>query len=121
MGIERFKDSYGSFITPQELSEFLGIDVRTVKKYSHHWGGVEVSPGIIRFFSAEVERRLNAVFEAQKGATTMGRNDHGKGGEKRKTIPGRFKTVQTDGNSVGGRCKKPCSGGDDPHGLLLAS
>jgi DNA-directed RNA polymerase specialized sigma subunit len=35
---------YGRAMKPTELAKFLGIDVRTVKKYGDRWGGVEVAP-----------------------------------------------------------------------------
>jgi DNA-directed RNA polymerase specialized sigma subunit len=45
---------YGRAMKPTELAKFLGIDVRTVKKYGDRWGGVEVAPGYMRFFENRV-------------------------------------------------------------------
>ena len=39
---------YGRCIEPKELAKFLNLDIRTLKKYSDRWGGVEVSPGRYR-------------------------------------------------------------------------
>ena len=53
----------GRAITPQELARFLKLDVRTVRKYASRWGGVEVTPGKIRFFEKRVKEVLHAEFD----------------------------------------------------------
>ena len=45
---------YGLSMTPKGLADFLGVDARTVIKYAHIWGGVEVAPGTYRFFENRI-------------------------------------------------------------------
>lgn len=57
---DRLLQELGEPIEPVDLAERLGIDPRTLKKYAGRWGGVEVAPGIIRFFENRVQEKLNA-------------------------------------------------------------
>lgn len=64
---------YGRSINPQELADFLGIDRRTVIKYAHKWGGVEVTPGTWRFFEKRILEVLNAEHCFEKGNKALSR------------------------------------------------
>ena len=72
---------YGRPIKPKELGQFLGLDRRTVVKYAHLWGGVEVAPVITRFFENLVEEVLNANFnkETRKAPLSSKRNGQRRG------------------------------------------
>ena len=56
------EQDYGRAIKPEELAAFLGVDRRTVIKYSDRWGGIEVSPGKFRFFEKLIRRKIDAQF-----------------------------------------------------------
>jgi uncharacterized protein YjcR len=64
---------YGRAMKPTELAKFLGIDVRTVKKYGDRWGGVEVAPGYMRFFENRVLEALNAEFDKETRKEALSR------------------------------------------------
>jgi hypothetical protein len=97
---------YGQSITPIELAKFLGIDERTVKKYSHIWGGVEVAPGLIRFFEYRVRGVLNAKFDKEKGKIKIPGKCNGQGSGKPKIISGCNKKIIQGSNSLGKRRKR---------------
>ena len=97
---------YGKPITPKELAKFLRIDYRTVKKYYFRWGGVEVAPGIIRFFENIVTEVLNAKFDKEKGEKTISWKCNGQRGSKSKAFPGFINEIKERSNSLGKRRKR---------------
>ena len=52
---------YGRAFKPEELAEFLAIDVPAVLSNVDRWGGFEVAPGEFRFF----QKKIDKVFDAQ--------------------------------------------------------
>ena len=59
--MKELDQEYGKALTPKQLADFLGIDPRTVLKYRDRWGGVQVSPGIWRFFEKTIKEVINNV------------------------------------------------------------
>jgi len=51
---ERIQNDLGEPMTAQDVALVLGVDVRTVKKYSDSLGGVRVAPGRLRFFENRI-------------------------------------------------------------------
>ncbi len=116
------EDRYGRSVTAQELSNFLGVDRRTVIKYADRWGGVEVVPGRLRFFEKRIEEKLNAEFNREARQTPLASERTSKRDKPSKTIPGRYKDLKTASGAVGGRNKKPVGkGAPSRHGLLDTS
>jgi hypothetical protein len=69
--LAEIKEQVGPAVTPKQLAELLGLDPKTVIKYAHVWGGVEVLPGTVRFFENLVKERIeneairSGLFELQ--------------------------------------------------------
>ena len=80
---------YGRYIEPTELGKFLGIDRRTVVKYPQRWGGVEVSPGLWRFFENRVKEVLNnAEFDKETWKGPLPSERDGKRKNKSEAVSG---------------------------------
>ena len=77
--IERLLIENGEPMTPQEVANFLGVDVRTVKKYGGSLGGVRVAPGRWRFFENRIRRFIDA-----NGDHTTWHNEVARGREDRR-------------------------------------
>ena len=58
--MQNLEQSVGAPIPPAALARWLGIDVKTVRKYADRWGGVEVAPKRVLFFERIVEDRIKA-------------------------------------------------------------
>ena len=97
---------YGQSITPIELAKFLGIDERTVKKYHHIWGGIEVAPGVFRFLEYRVKGVLDAKFDKEKGEIKIPGKCNGQGSGKPKTVSGCINEIKEGSNSLGKRRKR---------------
>jgi len=110
---------YGEMITPKELAKYLGIDPRTLMKYAHQWGGVEIVPGQYRFFYKDVKERLNnARINNEKRQEEMACKHHGKREDIPEALPGRDKKIGTASDSLGKRDTRRGRAKPDPHGLL---
>ena len=92
---------YGKSIKPSELAKFLGVDVRTVKKYGHRWGGVEVAPGYMRFFEKRVQEVLNAELDYQARSETIPRKCNDSRNHEAKGISRRLPKVIQGGGDMG--------------------
>ena len=57
----------GKPLNSVELANILGVDRRTIIKYADRWGGVEVAPGVFRFFEHIVAEKINAKLSASQG------------------------------------------------------
>lgn len=100
------EQEYGRVFTPQELGEFLQLDRRTIIKYAECWGGVEVAPGIWRFFEKRIMEALNAEQGFKKRHSTIQGKRDGSGADATKTVPGRRKELISSGSDMGKRNKK---------------
>jgi hypothetical protein len=111
---------YGRCIEPKELAKFLHLDIRTLKKYSDRWGGVEVSPGRYRFFENQVKEVLNAKFNQKKGRPALSRKCNNKGNNTAKTISRQHKEIRKGGIIMGTRNAKETKTGTrkSRHGLF---
>ena len=120
MSLIEFESKYGRSITPKELAEFLGLDSRTVIKYRGIWGGVEVAPGIYRFFENRIREKIDAEQNSQERIVEIQRERHGQRGNKAEIVPRRYQKVLSSSRGVGKR--KPQSPGKrdfkDKHELL---
>lgn len=58
--MHELEHQYGHALKPEELAQFLNVDVLTVMRDPGWWGGLEVAPGKIRFFQKKIEERLDA-------------------------------------------------------------
>ncbi|MDQ7835784.1 MAG: helix-turn-helix domain-containing protein [Humidesulfovibrio sp.] len=76
---ERLLNEFGESMTPQEVANLLGVDVRTVKKYGGSLGGVRVAPGRWRFFENRIRRFIDA-----NGDLTTWHNEVARGREDRR-------------------------------------
>jgi hypothetical protein len=96
---------YGRTIKPNELAKFLKIDRRTVVKYAHRWGGVEVSPGKLRFFENRIKEVLNAKFDKEAWKKNLPSKRDGQRSQKREAVPGCHQTVLSGSGNLGKRNK----------------
>ena len=90
--MKELDQEYGKALTPKQLADFLGIDPRTVLKYRDRWGGVQVSPGIWRFFEKTIKEVINNVVHqepSRKEEICRHRacNPSGRSGERRTPWP----------------------------------
>lgn len=99
----------GRAIPDRTLAEYLGMDVRTLRKYHERWGGVEVSPGRFVFF----EKHIKGIIENAKPEPVE---------PPRKTLKSESKPRQ---NGSPSRRQGGSSGStehlEDPYGLLNPS
>jgi hypothetical protein len=94
----------GRAIKPDDLAKRLDIDVRTVKKYPHLWGGLRTTPrGGFRFFENLVEEAIYANIDNEKRKKTLERRCNNGWGTPGKTIPGQQQEKQAGLYIVGKR------------------
>jgi hypothetical protein len=121
MDSKNLSDEFGRTIRPQELAEFLDIDVRTVKKYAYLWGGVFVTRTDVRFFEKkvmEVIENANAHNETWKEA--MERRSLRRPLPHGKDISGQHKAVQTGSDSLGRKNTGGIEKSKDRHGVFAS-
>lgn len=116
--MESLKETYGNVLTDVELSEFLGIDPRTVKKYADIWGGVEVSPGKFRFYEKVIRRRLDANIDNEAWQKALEGSCRPKWKKKRKAVSRPDNRVQEKCNIMGNGGKEKTGKRVDRHGLF---
>ena len=91
----------GRVIKPKELADYLGLDRRTVIKYASRWGGVEVTPGIWRFFEKRILEVINAVQDNKKRKTPIQGKRHSAGNNSSASVSGCDKKIISEGRHVG--------------------
>jgi hypothetical protein len=106
MTSEQLTQLYGRPIKQKELAKFLGIDERTLKKYHHRWGAVEVAPGIFRYFENRVRGVLDGKCDKEKGEKEISWKRNGQGGNKPKTVSRCINEIKEGSNSLGKRRKR---------------
>ena len=111
-------EAYGKAITPKELAIFLDVDYRTVIKYADMWGGVEVSPGKLRFFENIIRRKINAQLNHEERKKEMESEYHGEWQKKRQAVSRRLNQNKTQRNNLGKGGKNKTGKRTDRHGLL---
>jgi hypothetical protein len=111
---------YGRSIKPGELAKFLGIDRRTVVKYAPRWGGVEVSPGKLRFFENRIKEVLNAKFDKETWKEPLPSERDGQRKSKRKAVSGFQQKIISGSGNLGNRNKGKLNKGtiSDKFGLF---
>ena len=114
----KFEQDYGRVMKPEELAKFLGVDRRTVIKYSDRWGGIEVSPGKYRFFEKLIRRKIDAQFNIETRKEEVAGHGDGQRQKKGQTVSGSIKELIPASSAMGkggnGRIRKRT----DRHGLL---
>jgi hypothetical protein len=95
------EQEYGRTITPQELGKFLSLDRRTIIKYAHRWGGVEVAPGTWRFFEKRILEVLNAQLNKETRNNALPGQRDSQWNNATEGIPGRFTKVEKRGLPLG--------------------
>ena len=101
-----FESIYGRSISPLELAVFLGIDRRTVIKYAHKWGGVEVAPGTWRFFEKRITEVLNAEQNNEERNIAISGKRDCPGSDDPKDVSGREQKIVSGSVDLGKRNKK---------------
>ncbi|HSL62367.1 MAG TPA: hypothetical protein VK885_11295 [Desulfotignum sp.] len=116
---EKLTHEFGPLIKPEDLSEFLGIDKRTLLKHSRFWGGIEVYPGRYRFFEKDVKERLeNARTDNKTWKEAMARFRNDKRGEKATAVSRRNQGIEKSGCKMGGRNSGAAGSRPDKHGIF---
>ena len=106
--MNRLEQTLGKVMTTQEVSEFLKIDIKTVRKYYLQLGGVRFGRAY-RFF----ERRISDAIQAQ---WKMDCSSKGAWQDQEKII-----SQEKTSNRMGGKTKKEtcrAKGNRDPYNLL---
>lgn len=127
MTLDELVAAFGRIISDDTLAAYLGMDVRTLRKYAHHWGGVEVARGRFVFFENKIKEAIDNVQPEIQTAKSQN--------EKRKAMLARFRDGQPgkvqkavrrrqQGHAgLGGKREKPAPGsleeryGGNQHGL----
>ena len=96
------QNQLGNAVTPKELAIVLGIDSRTVVKYASRWGGVEVAPGVWRFFEKRIKEVLdNGQSAYEEGRETMERPCNGLRKNSKQMVPRQLKRIRKESGCMG--------------------
>lgn len=90
MTAKNLESKYGRCIPDTELAEYLGLDIRTLRKYADKLCGVAVLPNKYVFFEKVLQRRIYAQFdreEWEKEVSGKCADTRSKKEKKAKTIP----------------------------------
>jgi len=125
MTAKDLETEFGRCIPDNELAKYLGVDVRTVRKYAAGLGGVMVMPGKYRFFENLLKEKIeNAELDQKKWCPPVSseRSDSGKTRkEETKALSGRQqKNVQKNSLMGGGNQEtvKRGKGARSRHGVF---
>jgi hypothetical protein len=92
----------GEPIKPKQLATLLDVDNRTVVKYAARWGGIEVAPGVWRFFKNRIREVLNdGQFTSKAGKTAMARPCDGAWSREGKVVSRPNKDFRACGRGLG--------------------
>lgn len=91
----------GQPMTPTEVAKLLGVCPNTVRKHYRRWGGVEVAPRLIRFYSNLLKEKLYAHAGQEDKQTPLEGGGHNSREEARATVPGRQHGKLPRGSIVG--------------------
>lgn len=121
---QELREKFGRPVTPKTLAEWLGLDERTVRKYSARWGGVYVAPGRLLFFENLIGVYLYAhTRQGQEGQVEVPGGSGDSGDPEDETLSGHQSEELQSGSQVGGQNESVTQGVSgkrrkDPHGLL---
>jgi len=124
MTLDDLVAEFGRPIPDTVFAEYLGVNIRTMRKHAHQWGGVEIIPGRYAFFEGQVRKVIeNAKPVLEKRKTAMARCRDGQRPAFPAVVPRRFKGQRTSSRSVGGGRKDTTQKAgskrpDDPLGFL---
>jgi hypothetical protein len=109
----------GKPLSAMELATILGVSANTVRRHRDRWGGIEVAPGLLRFFENIVKEKIYADAGQEEPAPLEG-GGHGQRKTERETLSRRIPAEQTRRHRVGESNAGEVEGQveDDPHGLL---
>jgi hypothetical protein len=112
-------DKLGKRLTAQEVAEYLGIDVETVRRYYDHLGGIRLGRLILFFENLMIDaikETRHAIQEKEKEQGGVDSRCDARGEEVLRDIQ-----YQERGDCLGVRNKKKSVGKpDDPFGILEA-
>ena len=111
----------GKPLTVKDMADLLGVSTNTVRRHKERWGGVEVAPGLLRFFENIVMEKIYANETHKEGKEApLERCSPGTGDQKGKTLSRRKPQKQASRHRVGKRNAGGAESGvgRDPHGLL---
>jgi hypothetical protein len=118
MSHTKLEQDYGRVMKPEELAKFLGVDRRTVIKYSDRWGGIEVSPGKYRFFEKLIRRKIDAQFNIETRETEVAGHCDGQRQKKGQIVSGPVKELIPASSAMGKGGNRRIRKRTDRHGLL---
>jgi len=123
MTLDDLVAEFGRPIPDTVFAEYLGINVRALRRNADKWGGVEVARGHIMFFEFRVKEVLNAKPTPQKRDEAMVWGCDGQRPALQSLVPGRLKGQRKSRGSMGSGREGPPqkSAGrrsDDPLGFL---
>lgn len=95
--------TYGRLVPLKEVAAFFGLAEGTVRKYAHRLGGIEVIPGVWRFYESRIANEVmngQPVLKARDFALARVRD--GRGEDTSQVVPRRIQKIRARGNPVGG-------------------
>jgi hypothetical protein len=116
MTIKDLEAVYGRCIPDIELAKYLGVDVRTLRKYAAGLGGVMVMPGKYRFFENLLKEKIkNAELNHEKRCLPVpGKCSNSEKTRKKETkaISGRQQKIAQKSSLMGGGNQKTVKRGN---------
>ena len=131
MTIDDLVASFGRIVSDDTLAEYLGMDVRTLRKYADRWGGIEVARGRFVFFENKIKEAIDTVqpeiqtakSQNEKRQAMLARLRDGQSRQVQKVVRRRQQGQLHRHAGMGGGREKPAPGsleeryGGDRHGL----
>lgn len=131
MTLDELISAFGRIISDDTLAAYLGMDVRTMRKYADQWGGVEVARGRFVFFEKKIKEAFDNVqpeiqtakSQNEKRKAMLARVRDGQSRQGKKVVRRRQQGQLQGHAGLGGKREKPAPGsleeryGGDPHGL----
>ena len=123
MGTMTAKDlesEYGRCIPDKELARYLGLDIRTLRKYADKLCGVAVLPNKYVFFEKVLQRRIYAQFSKKTWENEVSgkcADTRSKKKKKAKALPRRQQKIIQKCSTMGKKDQKRI-GETDRHDLL---
>ena len=121
MSLKELNEELGAPLTPQDVARIFSLDVTTVRKYAEILGGVEVTPGCLRFF----ENRIRELVYADRNEETRGFPMAGSSVAKREDSGKQMVRLRREGTPQGGHLERAKKKGDrgrakerDRHGIF---
>ena len=116
MTLEDLQSVFGRVVWDKTLAEYIGVDVRTLKKYAHLLGGLEISRGRFVFFENVLKEVLYAISlqKAERISKGLESLSNGKRYKESKMVQRRIEEKLQGGSAVGRGDEEKT---DDPYGI----